>query len=70
MLVPGGKLFVVNNLNRQIPTKERRWVDDRLDIRSLLNSEFDLEKINILDASVVGKRVSKFAFQGIYRKNG
>jgi cyclopropane fatty-acyl-phospholipid synthase-like methyltransferase len=41
-LKPGSRLFVLNNLQRVVPTREKGWYDDRLDVRALLRSEFSL----------------------------
>lgn len=41
-LVPGGGLFILNNLNRAVPTKEQFWVNDGLDIKSLLRDRFSM----------------------------
>jgi SAM-dependent methyltransferase len=38
-LVPGGRLFIVNNYNRAVPTNEG-WVNDGIDVRALLNERF------------------------------
>src|SRR5262249_31138461 len=36
-LKPGGRLFLVNNKNRVLPTNDGRWIDDQLDIRKVLD---------------------------------
>jgi len=41
-LKPGGDLFAINGNVRSIPTTEMGWVNDGLDIRSMLAAEFDL----------------------------
>jgi SAM-dependent methyltransferase len=41
-LKPSSRLFVLNNLQRVVPTREKGWYDDRLDVRALLRSEFSL----------------------------
>jgi len=70
-LKDGGKLFVLNNSDRRdVPTKEKSWADDKVDIRAMLNKEFILEKINILDTSVMAKDVITRIYSGIYSKNG
>jgi 2-polyprenyl-3-methyl-5-hydroxy-6-metoxy-1,4-benzoquinol methylase len=40
-LHPGAPLFVANSLHRSIPTVEKNWVDDGLDIKAMLTAEFD-----------------------------
>ena len=37
-----GRLFVLNNLHRAVPTREMSWVDDGIDVRARLCSEFRL----------------------------
>ena len=41
-LRPDGKLFVINGVNRSIPTAEQGWVNDGLDIKTMLSDEFQL----------------------------
>lgn len=41
-LAPGSGLFVLNNLYRAVPTKEKYWVNDGLDIKSLLRDRFSM----------------------------
>ena len=40
-LHPGAPLFVVNSLHRTIPTVEKSWVNDGLDIKAMLAAELD-----------------------------
>ena len=42
-LVPGGGLFVLNNLYRAVPTREQAWANDGLDIKALVRDRFSLE---------------------------
>jgi SAM-dependent methyltransferase len=41
-LKPKSRLFTLNNLQRAVPTREKGWYDDRLDMRALLRNEFTL----------------------------
>lgn len=41
-LRPEGRLFVLNNVNRAVPTLERGWLNDRIDLRAELAREFAL----------------------------
>jgi SAM-dependent methyltransferase len=43
VLTPGGGLFILNNDDRAVPTVERGWVSDGLDIKTLLSQEFALQ---------------------------
>lgn len=35
-----GKLFVINGVNRSVPTAEQGWINDGLDIKTMLAGEF------------------------------
>lgn len=41
-LVPGAGLFILNNIYRAVPTKEKYWVNDGQDIKSLLSDRFSM----------------------------
>ena len=41
-LAPGGRLFVLNNTTRAVPTVDAGWHDDKVDIKAMLTGEFDL----------------------------
>jgi 2-polyprenyl-3-methyl-5-hydroxy-6-metoxy-1,4-benzoquinol methylase len=41
-LKPNGRLFVFNNKQRVVPTRERGWTDDGIDLRAMLCNEFAL----------------------------
>jgi SAM-dependent methyltransferase len=43
VLKAGGGLFILNNDDRAVPTVERGWVSDGLDIKALLSQEFVLQ---------------------------
>ncbi len=49
-LQPNGELFVVNQLSRAVPTVERGWVDDKVDLDALLQGRFTLRAGGALDA--------------------
>jgi SAM-dependent methyltransferase len=40
-LHPGAMLFVANSFDRSVPTVEKSWVNDGLDVRAMLAAEFD-----------------------------
>jgi len=44
VLKPGGGLFILNDDDRTVPTVERGWVNDGLDIKALLSQEFVLQR--------------------------
>ncbi|UYN94975.1 MAG: hypothetical protein KIT25_23655 [Enhydrobacter sp.] len=43
-LSPDGKLFVLNNIYRAVPTKGQARVNDGIDIKALLQEHFVLER--------------------------
>jgi SAM-dependent methyltransferase len=38
---PDGRLFVLNNIHRAVPTVEQAWVNDGIDLRAMLRAEFE-----------------------------
>lgn len=63
-----GRLFVVNNLNRCVPT-DRGWYDDGIDLRGLLEKRFGPpESEGSLDPEIVGERTSATTFWAVYRR--
>lgn len=40
----GGSLFVANATGRSVPTVEKGWLNDGLDVKSMLAAEFDLRQ--------------------------
>lgn len=65
-----GRLFVVNNLNRCVPT-DRGWCDDGIDLRALLEKWFGSpESEGLLDPEIVGDRTSATTFWAVYRRRG
>ena len=67
-LKPGGRLAVVNNIGRAVPTREKPWANDGLDIRELLGEALTVRAEGQLDAAYVGEMVRRFAFWGAYTK--
>ena len=49
-LRPGGRLMAVNNLRRAVPS-DGGWVDDGLDIATMLDARFRRLRRDVLDAS-------------------
>jgi SAM-dependent methyltransferase len=41
-LKANGKLFVLNNIHRAIPTREQAWSNDGIDIKATLDAHFDV----------------------------
>jgi SAM-dependent methyltransferase len=69
-LRPGGKLFIVNEKRRVLPTAEGFWADDGLDIRRLLSRSLTLVKEGKLNPAVAAKGQSERTFWAIYEKRG
>lgn len=65
-LKDGGRLGVLNNEGRAVPTVERGWVNDGLDIRALLAERFVLQQDGRLDRQVAGDMVADNTFWAIY----
>lgn len=66
-LKEGGQLFVVNNVDRVVPTLERGWVDDSIDIKHVLElANFHELKTGELDPKIVPKCLHDGAFWGLY----
>jgi hypothetical protein len=40
-LKPGAGVFIVNNVNRAVPTRELGWANDGIDIKALLAQHFE-----------------------------
>src|SRR6266581_9530160 len=68
MLKPDGKLFVVNERQRFIPTTAG-WMDDGQDIFIALQSNFKAHTIEIMRPDIVTPDVAKKTFWGIFEKN-
>lgn len=65
MLKPDGKLFVINERKRYVPT-DKGWVDDKQDIFMSLQRHFNTEVIDILDSNIVDANVPERTFWGIF----
>lgn len=70
MLKYGGRLFVVNEEHRCIPSLEGRWVSDNISIRTVLQKYFSIKNEGRLDPNVVGRRAASGAFWGLYQTKG
>ena len=63
-------LFILNNTNRRVPTREAAWVDDGLDIRALLGEFFTLREQGIPADHVTPSNLRNVVFWGCYQKPG
>jgi len=66
-LRPGGGLFVANGNARSVPTAERGWFNDGLDIRTMLAGEFDLVCDGQLAREKTTATLAELTFWGAYR---
>ena len=64
---PGGLLFVVNNTHRAVPTTQG-WMNDDIDIRGLLQTEFVTVGEAPMPELVTVPDLVKNTFIGLYRK--
>ena len=61
----GGRLFVLNELGRCVPTN-RGWVHDGKDTRSTLDAQFSLQCEGKLPHNVASEALSKRTYWGVY----
>jgi SAM-dependent methyltransferase len=52
-LKPAGRLLVLNSCRRLVPTRERVWLDDGIDVWGLLQKHFLMLRVEQPEASVV-----------------
>lgn len=57
-----GELFIVNNLYRAVPTLERGWANDGIDIKKMLVERFALRSEGRIPPDVTTKHVSELTF--------
>lgn len=62
-----GRVMVVNNNGRAVPTVEKSWANDSLDIRQCLSAQLAEGEAGQLDASRVGDLVAQHAFWATYK---
>lgn len=65
-LRPKGQFFLVNNINRAIPTIEKPWASDGVDVRELLGEALAEREVGALDAAAVGAVLSSATFWAVY----
>lgn len=66
-LKPGGRLFVVNNLTRAVPTAGG-WADDGFDLQLLLRACFRPVGFGLLDDPAVAPALRGTTFWGVYER--
>jgi SAM-dependent methyltransferase len=62
----GGRVFVLNNFERAVPTLEASWVNDGISVRDLLNDSFTPVQSALPDPRHVGSWLSERAFWAFY----
>ena len=67
-LCPGGGLFVANADARSVPTTERGWVDDGLDVKAMLTGELDLLVEGRPAREKTTERLAKLTFWATLRR--
>lgn len=67
-LMLGGKLFIVNEKRRALPTAEGFWADDGLDIRKMLSKQLKLVREDTLNPAITTPGQSERTFWAIYDK--
>ena len=65
MMTVGGRILVINERRRFIPTAEG-WMDDSKDIFIALQRNFTTEKIDVLDSNIVDVTVPERTFWGVF----
>lgn len=63
-----GRIFVVNNVRRVLPTSSGVWVDDSKDIREMLRARFREVAGGNLDPERTTPQTAKTAFWGVYQR--
>jgi SAM-dependent methyltransferase len=67
-LRPGGRLFVVNEIGRRVPTVEQGWTDDKVDVKAILDGTFNLLEEGQLDPNVVPRELSERTYWALYEQ--
>jgi cyclopropane fatty-acyl-phospholipid synthase-like methyltransferase len=68
ILRPGGRVFVANNTHRAVPTIQKRWADDGVDVAALLRQRFNVLEEGRLDSRFVPPILAQLSFGGCYEK--
>jgi len=67
-LKPAGRLFVVNNVHRAVPTKEGGWVDDGIDIKATLARAFTSGTSEMLQSPDVPSTLSGITYWATFER--
>jgi 2-polyprenyl-3-methyl-5-hydroxy-6-metoxy-1,4-benzoquinol methylase len=69
-LRPGAPLFVANSFHRSIPTLEKGWVNDGLDIKAMLAAEFDPAEEGRLATERTTEVLAAVTYWATFRQRG
>lgn len=64
---PGGSLLVVNNIHRAVPTVEKGWANDGIDLRKSLENIFEKQADETLVSPTVPEALSGVTFWAAYK---
>lgn len=67
-LRPGAAVFVLNNLYRAVPTREKAWVNDGLDIKAMLGERFATRREGVPPVEKTAKDLVGIIFWASYEK--
>lgn len=68
-LIPGGKLFVVNNNRRCIPVEGGEWADDGIDIETqIIVAGFKVVERGVLDEAIAPGWMQQETFWAVYQR--
>ena len=67
-LKPGGRLFVVNNIHRAVPSRESGWISDGIDIKGTLARIFTLDDGDTFHSPEVPSSLSGTTFWATFTR--
>jgi hypothetical protein len=67
-LKPGASLFILNNDYRVVPSVEKGWVNDEIDVKTMLQKQFVLEKEGRLSPERTSEALARNTFWASYRQ--
>ena len=67
-LKANGRLFVLNNIYRALPTREQAWVNDGIDIKATLDAHFDIVRAGKPPEEVTPRDLKNIVFWSFYAR--
>ena len=67
-LKANGKLFVLNNIYRALPTREQAWFNDGIDIKATLDQHFDVVRAGKPPEEVTPRDLKDIIFWSFYAR--